>query len=91
VAVHFQDPAINWEQVSDAFVKQFLVDEGSNQCLEPSLSPERMLGNPERQTHVGSACAKGYDLTPWAGLRDGRPKPKADVAKHLAEQVAARL
>ncbi len=34
VTVHFQDPAIRWEEISDAFVKQFLVDTGVNQCIQ---------------------------------------------------------
>ena len=68
VAVHFQDPAINWEQVSDAFVKQFLVDEGSNQCIEPSLAPERMLGNPAPQTHVGFEVTPGLDYLAFGDL-----------------------
>jgi hypothetical protein len=53
VTVHFQDPAVNWQQVSEAFVKQFLVDTDTNTCIQPVYLPERILGNPEPQTHVG--------------------------------------
>jgi hypothetical protein len=53
VTVHFKDPAINWEQVSDRFVKQFLVDDGTNPCITPGLLPSRFLGNPEPQTPEG--------------------------------------
>jgi len=68
VIVHFQDPAVNWQQVSDAFVKQFLVDTGTNVCIQPNYLPERILGNPEPQTHVGLEGTPGLDYLAFGDL-----------------------
>lgn len=68
VTVHFQDPAIHWEEISDAFVKQFLVDTGANQCIQPNYLPQRILGNREQQTHVGPEGTAGLDYVAFGDL-----------------------
>jgi hypothetical protein len=68
VTVHFQDPNISWEQISDAFVKQFLVDTDTNVCIRPALLPQRILGNPEPQTHVRFGGTPGLDYVAFGDL-----------------------
>jgi hypothetical protein len=68
VIVHFQDPNIDWKQISDAFVKQFLVDTDSNVCIRPSLLPARFLGNTQQQTHVGIEGTAGLDYVAFGDL-----------------------
>ncbi|MGD1108621.1 MAG: hypothetical protein ABR865_16410 [Terracidiphilus sp.] len=68
VIVHFQDPNINWQQISDAFVQQFLVDTSSNVCIRPALLPARFLGNTQPQTHVGLEGTAGLDYVAFGDL-----------------------
>jgi len=61
VTVHFQDPAIDWMQISDAFVKQCLIDNGANGCIKLVYLPMRFLGNTTPQTLASSEETPGLD------------------------------
>ena len=68
VAVHFQDPAIDWQQVSDAFVQQLLADDGGGGCIKVAYLPQRFLGNQTPQSHVGFDGTAGLDYVIFGDL-----------------------
>ncbi len=68
VTVHFQDPNFDWQHVSDAFVKQFLVDTATNVCIQPMYLPARILGNPVQQSPFGFEGTAGLDYVAYGDL-----------------------
>lgn len=68
VEVRFQDLAVNRQQVSEAFVRQFLADNQPNACIQPEYLPERMPGNNQPQTRAGFWGAPGLDYFAYGTL-----------------------
>ena len=68
VTIHFHDPAVDWMQISDAFVKQFLVDADTNVCIQPNYLPARMMGNTQQQTPAGPEGTAGDDYVAFGDL-----------------------
>jgi hypothetical protein len=67
VRVRFDDPAINWEEISDSFIKQMLVDTESSACIRPQYLPMRILQDHTPKYH-GSEDTGGLDYIVFSDL-----------------------